>query len=101
MTTQKLIKKYKTKLSKVDLSLAIMPSLIIEGKKGDKDIDVDDLRQREIIAKSWREIYIDIIKELESVVIPSGDHLVCANCDGWGYTVDENGRLKEHCKECK
>jgi hypothetical protein len=27
--------------------------------------------------------------------------VVCGNCDGWGYTVDENGRRKEHCKECE
>tara|TARA_R110000772_G_C13016148_1_gene409991 strand:+ start:248 stop:496 length:249 start_codon:yes stop_codon:yes gene_type:complete len=29
------------------------------------------------------------------------DSVVCGNCDGWGYTVDENGRRKEHCKECE
>ena len=27
--------------------------------------------------------------------------VVCGNCEGWGYTVDENGRRKEHCKECE
>ena len=27
--------------------------------------------------------------------------VVCGNCDGWGYTVDENGRRKDHCKECE
>jgi hypothetical protein len=27
--------------------------------------------------------------------------VVCGNCDGYGYTVDENGRRKEHCKECE
>ena len=27
--------------------------------------------------------------------------VVCGNCNGWGYTVDENGRRKEHCKECE
>tara|TARA_R110000764_G_scaffold59189_1_gene128041 strand:+ start:339 stop:608 length:270 start_codon:yes stop_codon:yes gene_type:complete len=27
--------------------------------------------------------------------------VVCGNCDGWGYTVDENGRRKQHCKECE
>jgi len=26
--------------------------------------------------------------------------VVCGNCDGWGYTVDENGRRKEHCDKC-
>jgi len=25
---------------------------------------------------------------------------VCSNCDGYGYTVDENGRRKEHCDKC-
>ena len=27
--------------------------------------------------------------------------VVCANCDGWGYTVYENGKRKEHCNECE
>ena len=27
--------------------------------------------------------------------------VVCGNCDGYGYTVDENGRRKEHCNECE
>ena len=30
-----------------------------------------------------------------------GKSVVCGNCDGWGYTVDENGRRKDHCKECE
>ena len=30
-----------------------------------------------------------------------GKSVVCGNCDGWGYTVDENGRRKEHCNECE
>lgn len=25
---------------------------------------------------------------------------VCTNCDGYGYTIDENGRRKEHCDKC-
>ena len=25
---------------------------------------------------------------------------VCSNCDGYGYTLDENGRRKEHCDKC-
>ena len=25
----------------------------------------------------------------------------CGNCDGCGYTVDENGSRKDHCKECE
>jgi succinate dehydrogenase/fumarate reductase-like Fe-S protein len=25
----------------------------------------------------------------------------CGYCNGYGYTVDENGRRKEHCKECE
>lgn len=27
--------------------------------------------------------------------------VVCGNCDGWGYTLDENGRRKENCKQCE
>lgn len=49
----------------------------------------------------------DLVEELaESKVknlVLSGvsKSVVCGNCDGWGYTVDENGRRKEHCKECE
>tara|TARA_R110002020_G_C15782420_1_gene729352 strand:- start:51 stop:263 length:213 start_codon:yes stop_codon:yes gene_type:complete len=25
---------------------------------------------------------------------------VCSNCDGYGYTLDENGKRKEHCDKC-
>ena len=25
---------------------------------------------------------------------------VCSNCDGYGYTVDDNGKRKEHCDKC-
>jgi len=27
--------------------------------------------------------------------------VVCGNCDGYGYTVDEDGRRKDQCKECR
>jgi aldehyde:ferredoxin oxidoreductase len=29
------------------------------------------------------------------------DNGICLHCDGWGYTVDENGRRKEHCNHCE
>jgi hypothetical protein len=28
------------------------------------------------------------------------EQLVCDECNGWGYTVDENGRRKAHCIKC-
>lgn len=40
-----------------------------------------------------------LVKNIE--VIPCCGDVVCGNCDGYGYTVDENGRRKEHCKECE
>jgi hypothetical protein len=44
-----------------------------------------------------------ILKAVNQALILSsvGNSVVCGNCDGWGYTVDENGRRKEHCKECE
>ena len=35
------------------------------------------------------------------VLFSVGKSVVCGNCDGWGYTVDENGRRKDHCKQCE
>ena len=42
-------------------------------------------------------VFADRILSLFSV----GKSVVCGNCDGWGYTVDENGRRKDHCKQCE
>ena len=45
---------------------------------------------------------LDYIDELEQLTIPIvSKSVVCGNCDGWGYTVDKNGRRKDHCKECE
>ena len=30
----------------------------------------------------------------------SCEALTCVKCNGYGYTVDENGRRKDHCKKC-
>ena len=35
-----------------------------------------------------------ISKEIEE------EQLVCGDCQGFGYTVDENGRRKDHCYKC-
>ena len=47
--------------------------------------------------------YIDYLEAQAKQLILSGvsKSVVCGNCDGWGYTVDENGRRKEHCNECE
>ena len=40
--------------------------------------------------------------KLNLLTIPGvSKSVVCGNCDGYGYTVDENGRRKEHCNECE
>jgi hypothetical protein len=47
--------------------------------------------------------YQAIAKELLAAINYTrccGD-VVCGNCDGYGYTVDENCRRKDHCKECE
>ena len=41
-----------------------------------------------------------VVKQLLSLHNVSNS-VVCGNCDGYGYTVDENGRRKEHCKKCE
>ena len=48
------------------------------------------------------KLHLEKIKETKQLTIPVvSKYVVCGNCDGWGYTVDENGRRKEHCKECE
>jgi hypothetical protein len=50
-----------------------------------------------------RVINEGILQAVNQALILSSvsNSVVCSNCDGWGYTVDENGRRKEHCKECE
>jgi|TARA_B110000259_G_C13760673_1_gene300561 hypothetical protein len=50
------------------------------------DIDLED-----------EEDFINELLSLHNVIVTS----VCGNCDGYGYTVDENGRRKEHCTKCE
>ena len=50
------------------------------------DIDLED-----------EEDFINELLSLHNVIVTS----VCENCDGHGYTVDENGRRKEHCTKCE
>lgn len=33
-------------------------------------------------------------------IIGRSEQLVCDECYGWGYTVDEDGRRKGHCTKC-
>ena len=47
-------------------------------------------------------VRMQFIHSIRQLIIPDvSKSVVCGNCDGWGYTVDENGRRKEHCKECE
>tara|TARA_R110000782_G_scaffold247035_1_gene333682 strand:- start:72 stop:305 length:234 start_codon:yes stop_codon:yes gene_type:complete len=45
----------------------------------------------------------DIVSKIKEAInyTPCCGDVVCGNCDGYGYTVDENGRRKDHCKECE
>jgi hypothetical protein len=51
-------------------------------------------------SKLTYDICINAINEAINYTPCCGD-VVCGNCDGYGYTVDENGRRKDHCKECE
>jgi hypothetical protein len=50
-----------------------------------------------------RKDYQKVANEIEAAInyTPCCGDVVCGNCDGYGYTVDENGRRKDHCKECE
>ena len=64
-----------------------------------------DVQQREILellteVANSDTIYSNTRHKLIAKKLIS-KYVVCGNCDGWGYTIDENGRRKEHCKECE
>ena len=77
--------------------------------KNDYFIDIDST---EILpyAKAYRaykkyaDDLEDYIKHLNQAknneVLDIVSDSVCSNCDGYGYTIDENGRRKEHCDKC-
>ncbi len=39
-------------------------------------------------------------EQVKNCSIPDVSDSVCSNCNGYGYTVDKNGRRKEHCDKC-
>ena len=47
------------------------------------------------------ERIIEMLTEEGNLIIPHVVDRSCSNCKGWGYTVDENGRREDHCKECE
>lgn len=67
MTIQKLIEKYKNQVLQIDESIAEIKDLARKGREGDISIDMDDLRERKSDANFSRLIYIQFIKDLESV----------------------------------
>lgn len=61
------------------------------------------LRDTEQYKHEYKKDIRKLITALEKQLALSGvsKSVVCGNCDGWGYTVDENGRRKDHCNECE
>jgi len=57
-----------------------------------------------IIGETRRYLTLKAFEELKSKLNTFAIHDVsdsaCPNCDGYGYTLDENGRRKEHCDKC-
>jgi hypothetical protein len=60
----------------------------------------EKVRNEVISARILAKTVDEAVEEIFSLFNVSKS-VVCGNCDGWGYTVDENGRRKEHCKECE
>ena len=57
--------------------------------------------------KDLYQNYIDVCEKLakeyhnEQLLMHSvSNSEACSKCDGYGYTIDENGRRKEHCDKC-
>ncbi len=67
----------------------------------EEDLDAASWNYQEgiLITVNEAKLLLDIVKNCS---IPDvSKSVVCGNCDGYGYTVDENGRRKDHCKECE
>jgi len=52
------------------------------------------------VDEEWGKMIIETCNTALTIPVVSKS-VVCGNCDGYGYTVDENGRRKEHCNECE
>ena len=55
-------------------------------------IGLDDFYGRQTVLKA-----INQALNTQSV----SNSVICGNCKGYGYTIDENGRRKESCKDCQ
>ena len=51
--------------------------------------------------ENLENLIIIYTKALSITAVVQAKPEVCENCDGWGYTLDENGRRKEHCFKCE
>jgi len=49
----------------------------------------------------WAYTVFDKAHKKQLILSGVSKSVVCGDCDGYGYTVDENGRRKEHCNECE
>ena len=71
------------------------------------DIGFDDAHLPELFNNDDKSYYqiTELMEEyhqskLKLLGIGGVSDSVCSNCDGYGYTVDEKGRRKEHCDKC-
>ena len=68
--------------------------------------DTKDSIDKWLDNKTPEEVYYIISKYTPNKQLPMHDfvgqseQLVCDECNGWGYTVDKNGRRKAHCTKC-
>ena len=73
-----------------------------------QEIEKEEMKVQNLV-KDWHSQKLvsfidDLIKQdrAEQLILSGvSKSVVCGDCDGYGYTVDENGRRKEHCNECE
>lgn len=70
--------------------------------KGNRNYDMEDMARLNavFVELTNRKTSEKVPVKFSSEVIHDVSDSICLNCDGWGYTVDENGRRKEHCDKC-
>ena len=58
----------------------------------------DSISVQQALLQVWNECEQEQLRIAD--VVGQSEQLVCDECNGWGYTVDENGRRKAHCTKC-
>ena len=76
---------------------------LLKGRKAGAELELSHCDPENPDYDESRANRIEEINQIEQALLilhNVSKSSTCENCDGWGYTVDENGRRDKHCNVC-